>query len=44
MHLTSISSLALLIYPTSDSPDFVKPLVSPQCFGKLGLGSTLGFS
>ena len=44
MHLTSISSLALLLYPTSDSPDFAKPLVSPQCFRKLGLGSVLGFS
>lgn len=44
MHLASISSLALLIYSTSDSPHFVKPLVSPQYFGKLGLGSTLGFS
>lgn len=43
MHLSSIS-LALLIHPPNDSPDFVKPLVSPQCFGNLGLGSTLKFS
>lgn len=34
----------LLVFPTSDSPDFLKPFLSPQCFGKLGLGTMLGFS